>query len=232
MTEGGQDLSGQQRPRGGRRRSSRRARPSLVALIPLALIASSAVVYQASNAAFTATTSNANNTWSAGTVTLTDNDSGTAMFTVADVVPGDTTTQCILVTYGGSVAADVKLYLSAYTPSATAGAPSGLGPFLNLTVEQGTGTSNTGPAGSCTDFSATSTLTGANDTLDSFNTDHGSYADGYALWSPVGAAETRAYRITWTMQDTVGTNSRAQGALDDAQGAGVTATFAWEARNT
>ena len=218
-----------------RHRSKGRVRigmPGMVVLIPLAMVASTGVIYQASNAAFSAQTTNGTNTWSSGSVVLTDNDSGTAMFTVSGVKPGQTGTQCILVTYSGSLAANVKFYVATYTPTVTAGAPSGLGPFLNLTVEQGTGTASTGVSGSCTGFTTGSTMTSGTETLDSWSTAKTGWATGASAWSPVGSGETRAYRFTWTMQDTTGTNLRTQSALDNAQGAGTAATFAWEARNT
>lgn len=48
---------------------------------PGALVVSSALVFTASQAAFTATTANGPNTWSAGTVAISDDDAGSAMFT-------------------------------------------------------------------------------------------------------------------------------------------------------
>src|SRR3712207_7319239 len=47
---------------------------------------------------------------------LSDDDSGSAMFTATGLKPGSTGTKCIQVTYGGSLAAAVKLYVSSSTP--------------------------------------------------------------------------------------------------------------------
>src|SRR5919202_973508 len=58
----------------GHRRRARRgggARRAALAVVPLALLGSGAFVYQASNAAFTASTSTGSNTWAAGNVFLT-----------------------------------------------------------------------------------------------------------------------------------------------------------------
>ena len=98
----------------GRRRGRAGVRAA-TAVVSLALLASGAMVYQASNAAFTATTSTGNNSWTAGTVALTNSSSATALFdATAEGVftPGTTTARCVLVTYSGTLAASgVKLYL-------------------------------------------------------------------------------------------------------------------------
>src|SRR5688572_22513092 len=60
--------------------------------------------------AFSAATSNAGNTFSAGTVTLADNDAGVAMLSLSNAKPGNTDTGCITVTYTGSLASTVRLY--------------------------------------------------------------------------------------------------------------------------
>lgn len=212
-------------------RTRRRRRPGVVVLVPLALLASSAVVYQASNAAFTASTSNANNQWTSGSVAITDNDGGTVMFNVGAVKPAQTGSKCIVVTYSGSLAANIKFYVTNYSSPATGTAPSGLGPYLNFTVEQGTGATG-GATGDCTGFSAGSTLTGANETLAGLAGASNSWANGLAAWNPAGTGESRSYRITWTMQDTTGTNAQSQSSLDNAQGASASAGLTWEARNS
>src|SRR6058998_1719961 len=60
--------------------------------------------------AFSATTQNSGNSFSAGTVILSDDDSGSAMLSLANAKPGDSDTSCIVVTYTGSLAATVRLY--------------------------------------------------------------------------------------------------------------------------
>ena len=66
----------------------------------LALV--SGMVLQVSSAAFTGTTENAGS-WGAGTVELSDSRNGVAMFAAQNMVPGDGDSQCIDVTYDGSV---------------------------------------------------------------------------------------------------------------------------------
>lgn len=205
----------QHRPRGnrrGRRRGGGRGRTAVVAL-PLALVASSAIVFQASNAAFTASTSNGSNTWSSGTVTLTDDDSSSVMFNATGLKPGDTDTKCINVTYTGSLAGTVRLFVT--SPSGT------LGSYLDLTVQEGTGATG-GASLSCTGFTSASTLSSGGATLASFTAAHTDFATGASTWAPTGAAtETKSYRITYTLQDD-----------NAAQNQSAAATFTWEARNS
>ena len=63
----------------------------------------SAVVAVATYAAFGATTTSASNSFTAGTVTVSDNDAGSAVAQIAAAEPGASTTGCIAVTYTGSL---------------------------------------------------------------------------------------------------------------------------------
>lgn len=182
-----------------------RLRRGAGALLAFAVLGAGWLVWDASQAAFTRTTANNGNSWTAGQVTLS-NDAATAMFTASGLVPGSTDSRCITVTYAGNVAAGVKLYATNYTGT--------LGPYLNLTVEMGTG----GSFGSCTGFSPTSTV--YNGTLDGFRTTATGYGNGVGAFS-ASAGTSRVYKFTYTLQN------------DDAA-AGLTATcgFTWEAQNT
>ena len=79
---------------------------------------------------FSATTQNAGNEISTGSVALSDNDNGSAMFNVTNAKPGDSWTRCIKVTYGGSLPADVHLYLKEGSGP--------LGQHLSMRMRQGT----------------------------------------------------------------------------------------------
>ena len=81
----------------------------VAAAVPAAFLLSGALVWEASYAAFTDTTSNDNNSWTAGSVTITDNDGGSALFTASGLVPGTTGARCITVTYSGTVTADIAM---------------------------------------------------------------------------------------------------------------------------
>jgi len=183
--------------------------PTAVVAVLAGVLGSGAMVWQASQAAFSATTANPTNNWTAGSVAITDDDSNTAMFNATGLTPNGTNTgvKCIAVTYSGNVAAPVRLYGAA--PGGT-----GLAGYLRLTVEIGTGGAFT--AG-CTGFAATSTL--FNNALLSTWTAT-SYANGIAAWTPTGASsETRVFRFTYTL-------------VDDQNAMGKTASmpFTWEAQ--
>ena len=172
----------------------------------LAVLFVSVLIVAGSKAAFSDTTANTGNTWLAGTVILTDDDTGSAKFVVSDMAPLDTVTNCTVATYSGSLLpSNVNLYgVSGGT---------GLDAYLDLTVEEGSG----GVFADCTGFTPTSTIfTG---TLTSFAATHTNFATGAGAWNPAANPESRTYRFTVTLQDN-----------NAAQGLNATATFTWEAQ--
>ncbi|GAA3347031.1 hypothetical protein GCM10020358_60280 [Amorphoplanes nipponensis] len=167
---------------------------------------SSGVMWQASNAAFTAQTGNSANSWDAGTVALSDDDSGTAMFAATDLRPGSTGEKCITVTYSGSLSASVRMY-----GSAVSGA---LAPYVDLVIEEGTG----GGSGSCAGFTPSGTaFTG---TLAAFGSTATDFASGAGSFAPSGPAEATTYHISYTVN---------AATPDSVQGASAAAAFTWEA---
>jgi hypothetical protein len=178
--------------------------------LAIGFVASAAVVWQSSHAAFTAQAANSGNTWSAGTVTLTDNDSSGALFTVSGMKPGDAGSACITVTYGGSLDGTVKLYVA---PADLTGS---LGQYLNLTIDQGTSSTF---GSSCTGFTLGGNVyTG---TLAGFAAASTNFSSGAGAWSVTGnSAAAKGYKFTWTLQDD-----------NNAQAKSAGAKFTWEARN-
>ncbi len=175
----------------------------------LAVFAAALLAFQSTGAAFSATTENAGNAFAAGSVTLSDNDSGTAMFNLPNMKPNDAAVGCIEVTYSGSLDPEVRTY-----GASTAG--DGLEAYLDLTIERGTGT--------CAAF-GTATAVWTNGTDGDLGVYLGAvtnYATGVANWSPTGGgpADVVPYRFTMALQD----NTLAQGKT-------VTVTFTWEAQN-
>jgi hypothetical protein len=185
------------------RRTARLGAP-IAALLVVGLL-----VIGTSRAAFFDTTTNDANQFAAGTVVLVDDDSGSAMFNVSGMAGGDTATECIAVTYNGSITpADVVLYVA---PGGLTG--TGLDDYLNLTIERGTG----GSFGDCTGFSGSSIYSG---TLDGFTAASTDFASGAGLWTAGSTGDSRVYRFTVTLQDVAA-----------AQGLTADVTFTWESQN-
>jgi hypothetical protein len=198
-----------------------RTQKVLAAAVPLGVLASGVLVWQASYAAFSATTTNPNNTFSAGTVTLTDNrQPGTVMFNPTGLKPGSTGSACIKVTYNGSLAANVKMYVAA--ADLTTSTATNLAQYLTLEIDEGTGTQT-----NCSDFSSTATIynsSGSGDTtktLSAFSAASNNFATGVSSFAPTGSGQTKTYKITYWVQDNNG-----------AAGMNSTAKFTWEAQNT
>jgi hypothetical protein len=180
-------------------------------LAPLAVLAglvlSAVFVLQGTVAAFTATTSNPGSNWRTGAVTLGDDDGGSALFTTSGLLPGDTGTTCIRVTYTGTVGATVRLFVPSVTGT--------LSPYVDLVVEQGTAGSPGGFA-SCGSFSGTQVWSGP---LSTFPT---TFAAGRGTFSPTTTGDAAVYRFTYTLQS---------GTPGTQQGAAAGATFRWESRS-
>ncbi|WP_043511687.1 MULTISPECIES: hypothetical protein [unclassified Actinoplanes] len=92
------------------RRARRRRWPLRFWLIGI-LVAVLATV-RSTNAVFTSRSSSTGNRLGAGTVAITDNDGGSALFSTASLLPGDSATVCTGVSYTGSVtSAPIRLFV-------------------------------------------------------------------------------------------------------------------------
>lgn len=166
---------------------------------------------------FTATTQNSGNEISSGTVELSDNDSGSALYNATGIRPGESISRCIKTTYTGSLPAVVHLY----SPST----PGPLAQYIELTITQGTQPASTFP--SCTGFAADASGAIFTGTLQGFEQARSSYPTGIAT-APVGksswsSGEALVYRFQATLQAS---------APDSSQGwsSGVH-SFIWEAHS-
>lgn len=132
--------------------------------------------------AFTDTTESSGSTFSSGTVHITDDDAGSAMFALTGMLPGTQAGKCINVTNAGDVPFS-NVALSAATSGALAGA-------LQVTIDKGSGAIG-GAGSSCTNFSATTTglVTGL---LNALPTGAAPFDDS-SSWA---AGATRSYRVT------------------------------------
>lgn len=169
--------------------------------------------------AFSSSTENPGNNFDAGTVYISDNDAGSALYNVTNRKPGDFVEKCIKVTYSGSLASDVKLYL----PDAI---NAQVGNYTNLAI-----TSGTGAQANCSDFAADATnssiFTG---TLKGFSTAHNSYA--------TGLVDNPLAKTKWDTNDAVTYKYRVELQDNNAANAGNasgyqsgTHKYVWEARN-
>lgn len=187
---------------------SRAFRIAGFASIPAALVLAGAVVGGASYSAFSATTSTPTNNWSAGTVSL-NNDQSSALFNATGLKPGSTDTKYITVTSTGSLASTVKLY---GTNAATTNA---LSSYIDITITEGTGT-----ATNFTPNSGSPLYTG---TLANFASTETNFSNGLTAWQPAGgAAESRVFKITYGLESTT---------PNSAQGGTAALAFTWEAQN-
>lgn len=182
---------------------------------PVAVLIAGALVWQGSNAAFTAKTQNNGNAWNAGSVVLADDDNGTAMFGLSNLTPGATGYRCIVVTATSSVAGVVKTYVQALTAG-------GLESAITVSIEQGTG----GSFADCTGF--TPAATQSVQPLATLFANSASYGTGVLPWTKGTGVESKTYKFTWLF-DTTGLT---QAQIDALQGASVSANFDWELQNS
>ncbi len=168
-------------------------------------------------AAFSSETSNTGNTFAAGTVAIGDNDGGSSsLYNLSNQKPGTTTSNCIKVTYGGSLDSEVRLF----TPSAA----TAMNANVNVVITAGTQATSTFP--SCAGFTATSGVPVYTGTLAGFQASHNAYSNGFEA-NPANAedwssGEALVYKFDLSVQDT-----------QAAQGATATAhTFTWRAENS
>ncbi len=166
-------------------------------------------------AALSGSTANAGNSFSAGTVALTDNDGGsTSMFTFTNQRPGVVDNSCIRVNYAGTLSATVKMYASV---SGT------LAPYVNVTVTRGTESSPT--FDTCGGFTA--------DAINYNGLGNGVlYSGPLSSFPTTYAAALADPAATWTSGTAASYRFSVQIADDNAaQGLDSQATFTWEARS-
>jgi hypothetical protein len=185
-----------------------RQRLAMVLAVLAGLVASGGLVWHGTSAVFTSTTSNPSDSWTLGSVTLSDDDTGSALFSASGLVPGSTGANCITVTYSGTVATSVKLYASASADASSAAQ------YLDLTIQEGSG----GGFGSCGAFTSSSTIYSG--TLATFTSTKTAYGSGVGSWAP-SSSGTKVYKISYTLN--ASTPSAKQGAV-------TTATLQWESQ--
>jgi hypothetical protein len=169
--------------------------------------------------AFSATTQNAGNEISTGTVAFTDNDAGSSLYNLTNAKPGSTVSRCIKATYTGTLPSTVRLRTTTTTPGA-------LAQYIDVAITQGTSTSTVFP--DCTGFTPAATGSALfAGTLATFETTRNTYETGIAT-APAGqttwaTGASVVYKIDATLQTT--TPESGQGSSSGVH------DFVWEARN-
>jgi hypothetical protein len=195
-------------------------RPSRRMLFVLVAVVAAGGACVGAYAAFQAVLTNSGDSYAAGSVALSDNDDGTAMFTtLTSAAPTDSETSCIKVRFDGTLDSTVRLY----------GTISGaLTPDLTITVTRGT--DPTPAFDNCATFVPDANnytgnglgvvYTGA---LSGFPT---TYAAGIVDPALTGGTETwsSAEEHIYKFAVTLGSNPAGQGET-------ASAGFTWEARN-
>lgn len=221
-----------------RRLGFRLRRAATLVVVPLTMLASGALVWQASSAAFTATTVTGSNSWATGTVTITNDQSGVAVFdgltglkpeasATSLILPGTGAytasstasggSACIKVTYTGSLASNIRLH-GAVTNA-------GLAQHLLFSVDTGT---NTAPGAdvSCATYTSVANVSGPspNSTvyLNAFPTNWA--GANSTAWTNVAQNATKWYRFSWSLPSNT--------ALTGATSVNAQVVFTWEAQNT
>ena len=185
----------------------------IAAATPVAILAASALIWTASNGAFSSTTRNSGNAWATGSVALTDDDAGSARFQVSGMTPGDTDSKCITVTADTSGPGVVKGY--ALNPVTS---PEGLEDHVFVHVDFGTG----GGFSSCTGFTSEAEIIPHTSlaSLAAYN----NYANGAGGWNVSAGTQSRTYKITWSFE----TTGLTQSEIDQLQGSQTGIDFQWE----
>ena len=204
-----------------RRIASGARRAAFLAVVPLTLLGSGALVWHASYSAFSATTTNPSNSWTTGTVTITNDQTGAAAFTITNIKPdaslsalspgatggayNATTTasggsKCIKVTYNGTVATNnIRMY-------ATLGGAdiATFGAAMLVTVDAVTSaiaadpTCATYPTASTYVYGTSGTTTSV---LNGFPITYGTALS--TAWTNATTGQAKFYRISWLYPSTV-----------------------------
>jgi Camelysin metallo-endopeptidase len=170
-----------------------------------------AVAGVAAFSAFSSTQATGVNTFGAGSVDLASNATGSVLFNMPNMNPGDTQSECATVTYSGTLPANVSMF----------GNPTGaLAPELNTTITRGTFPGAAPANNACTGFVPDTSGSGLfSNTLDQLNTSASPLADPGNPWA---TNDVHVYKITVTLDPAVPT-------ADQGDTAGVTLT--WQSNN-
>lgn len=188
-------------------RAATRRRIAVPTAITAGLLCSGLLVWHSSYAAFTADTSTATNSLGSGSVTLTNDHTSSAVFSAsANLAPGANDTQCVAVTYSGTLPSEIRMYASGNVTS-------NLAQYLTFTVDiLDPGVTN------CTGGAGLNLYTGP---LSNLPTQAHDFPTGLKpdTWKPSGS-DVRVYRFGYALAD----NNAAQNKTADV-------TLSWQAKS-
>jgi hypothetical protein len=195
------------------RRPSRRAtRRGVVVSAVGALAVAAGLVWQSAYAGFSDTTPALSVGLGTGTVAVSNNVEGYGALSLPTMRPGDSATECVLVSSTGSHAAQVRLYGKSRSSTVSG---TTLTSALTFSWTAGSGG---GANGDCAGFVSNGTT--VTTSMASFPT---TYASAYLPWNTTGGptAETRTYQLTYSLSANAPTSVKGQSAA---------ITFVWEAQ--
>lgn len=190
--------------------SSIQARATRVAAVGIGMLAVVAATLQHSQSAFSGTTTQGGGAQTAATVKL---ESGAKQdFAVAGLIPGDTLTRCVDVTYTGDATGDRLQSMRLYST----GDGGSLADYLTVRGAMG------GVGSTCANpGSLTNAMTDME--IDKFVKTHPEYDKGIDLgWTPAKTGETRAFQFVFTLPEST---------PNDAQGLTARPSVTWEIRS-
>ena len=181
-----------------------------IAISVVSLAALTAIVGLAVFSAFSSTQAGGTNAFTAGTVVLGTNGTGSVLFDLPNMKPDDFAMKCVEVTYNGTLAAGVAM----------TGTESGaLAPDLGALIIRGTFSGATPEDNACDGFVADASnnilYNGALDLMPATIADPG----GPTVWT---AGSKHVYQIRMNLMG---------GAPNTAQGASASTAFTWAASN-
>ncbi|WP_394553355.1 hypothetical protein ACDF64_03125 [Agromyces sp. MMS24-JH15] len=169
----------------------------LAIIIGLAIIVAGVLIYQASYSAFTAQTEAGSTAFSVGTVDITNDKEGTSVFTATNLKEGSTDEEPVVVTYSGSLDAEVRLFAE------TTGVDQDLAEHLQLTITPTGGQATGSWSGTLAEFQ-----TGATDYVSGIlpiavaEGDEITYTVAYEVLPGVEQGATADVTFVWEAQNT------------------------------
>ena len=203
----------------------------MLAVLPTLVVGGFLTVVGSSSARFSGSSTDSGDNLAAGTVTLAEDGSGSAVFTTgtpstgqvsgSGLKPGQTIVNCIIVSLTGTLPSTVVLYApSTSDTNGTYG--TGLRGYLHVKIEEGA-VGSFGCSGFTTGTTIWDTSTHPGAASDLLSVFPSSYATGVSsALSPWPGLTSRTYRFSITVDPSI---------PDTSVAATSAATFTWEAHN-